>query len=73
MGQHFYSSEEIDRMLIEMKFNQRRDVLLCIDEILTALDSASPAVGQWKAARRSVQLVEGRKYAAMAGASTGAG
>lgn len=72
MGQHFYSSEELDHMLVEMKFHQRRDVLLCIDEILTALDTTSPVVDQWKAARRSVQLVEGNKFAAMAGVSIGA-
>ena len=71
MGQHFYSSEELDHMLVEMKFHQRRDVLLCIDEILTSLDTASPAVDQWKAARRSIQLVEGNKFAAMAGIPVG--
>ena len=67
MGQDFYSSEEIDHMLAEMKAHQRRDVLLCIDEILTALDKTSPAMDQWKAARRSIQLIEGNKFAAMAG------
>lgn len=64
MSQNFYSSEELDLMLAEMKAHQRRDVLLCIDEILTALDSASPATSQWKAARRSIQLVEENKFAA---------
>lgn len=72
MGNDFYSTEELDHMLAEMQFHQRRDVLLCIDEILTALDTASPAVGQWKAARKSIQLIEGNKFAAMAGATTGA-
>lgn len=72
MGQYFYTSEEVDRMLVEMKCHQRRNVLLCIDEILTALDTASPAVDQWKAARRSIQLVEGNKFAAMTGVPIGA-
>lgn len=72
MGQNFYSSEEFDQMLAEMKVHQRRDVLLCIDEILTALDTTSPAVGQWKAARRTIQLGEGSKFAAMVGVPTGA-
>lgn len=71
MGQNFYSSEELDHMLIEMKSNQRRDILLCIDEILTALDTTSPVVDQWKAARRSIQLVGGNRFAAMAGAPSG--
>lgn len=72
MGQDFYSSDELDRVLAEMKVYQRRDVLLCIDEILTALDATSPAVGQWKAARRTIQLGEGNKFAAMAGVPAGA-
>ena len=67
MGQNLYSSEEVDRMLAEIKSHQRREVLLRIDEILTALDAASPAVDQWKTARRSIQLIEGNKFAAMAG------
>lgn len=72
MDQNFYSSEELDRMLAEMKVHQRRDVLLRIDEILTALDTTSPAADQWKAARRSVQFVEGSRFAAMTGVPTGA-
>lgn len=66
MGQNFYSPEELDHILMEMKVHQRRDVLLCIDEILTALDATSPAVDQWKAARRSIQLTGGSQFAAMA-------
>ena len=72
MDQDFYSSEELDCMLAEMKFHQRRNVLLCIDEILSTLDTASPAVDQWKAARRSIHLVEGKKSAAMVGMPIGA-
>ena len=72
MGQSFYSSEELDHMLAEMKFHQRRDVLLLIDEILTALDTASPAVDQWKAARRTIQLGERDKFVAPAGMPAGA-
>ncbi len=72
MGQSYSSSEELDHVLAEMKFHQRRDVLLRIDEILTALDKASPAVDQWKAARKHIQLIEVNDLAAMAGAQTGA-
>jgi len=72
MGQSFYSSEEVDLILAGIESNQRREVLLCIDEILSALDTASPAMDQWRAARRSIQLVEGRKFAAMAGIPVGA-
>ncbi len=61
---------EIDHMLAEMNLKQRRDVLLCIDEILTALDTASPAVDQWKTARRYVQRVGGITPAAMTNIST---
>ena len=67
MNQSFYAPEELEHILTTMKSRQRRDMLLCIDEILTALDMASPAVAQWKDARRSIQLIEGKKYAAMAG------
>lgn len=56
MSQDFYSSDELDHMLAEIKNHQRRDVLLRIDEILTALDTASPALDQWKAARKSIVL-----------------
>ena len=72
MGQNFYSPEELGRMLVEMKRQQRRDVLLRINEILTAMDTASPAADQWKEAGRSIQLVEGNKFAAMAGVPIGA-
>ena len=58
-------------MLAEMKVHQRRDVMLLIDEILTTLDTASPAADKWKSARRFVQLIEGNKFAAMAGVPAG--
>ena len=57
MGQNFYSSEELQHMLEEThmlegtKVHQRLDVLLCIDEILTVMDMASPDVDQFKAAQ----------------------
>ena len=66
MNQHFYTSEELNHILAEIKEHQRRDMLLHIDEILTALDTASPAGTHWKAARRHIQLIEGKKFAAMA-------
>lgn len=72
MGHKFPSSEKSNCMLTEMERHQRRDVLLCIDEILTALDTASPTVDQRNAARRFVQLIEGNKFAAMAGVPIGA-
>lgn len=71
MDQNFYSSEELDHMLAEMKAHQRRDVMLLIDEILTTLDSTSPAADKWKSARRFVQLIEGKKFAAMPGVPAG--
>lgn len=73
MSQHFYTSEELDHILAEIKEHQRRDMLLRIDEILTSLDTASPAGLPWKAARRHIQLIEGKKFAAQTGAPTGAG
>jgi len=63
MNQNFYTPEELDHILAEMKAHHRRDMLLCIDEILTTLDATSPAGMQWKAARRHIQLIEGNKYA----------
>ena len=73
MNQHFYTSEELDLVLAEIKERQQRDLLLHIDEILTALDTTSPAGLQWKEARRHIQFIEGKKSAAMAGVSIGAG
>ena len=71
MNQHFYTSEELDLILAEIKEHQQRDLLLRIDEILTALDAASPAGLPWKAARRHIQLIEGKRFAAKAGDSIG--
>lgn len=67
MDQSFYTSEELEQILAEMKIHQRKAVLLCIDEILTAIDTASPAGEYWKAARRHIQLIEGKKFVALAG------
>ena len=64
MNQHFYTSEELDLILAEIKEHQRRDMLLRIDEILAVLDSASPAGAHWKIARRHIQFIEGKKFAA---------
>jgi len=61
MNQHFYTSEELDHILAEIKEHQRRDLLLRIDEILAALDTTSPAGEHWKEARRRIQLNEGNK------------
>ena len=63
MNPDFYTPEELDHILAEMKVHQRRDMLLCIDEILTTLHTTSPAGKQWKAARRHIQLIEGNKFA----------
>jgi hypothetical protein len=59
MGPKLSSPEESYSALMEMKCHQRRDVLLCIDELLTSLDSASHAADQREAARRLVQLIGG--------------
>ena len=72
MNQSFYPSEEFEHTLTGVKSHQCRDILLCIDEILTALDTASPAVEQWKAARKFVQLLEVNKFAAMRRMTNGA-
>ena len=69
MNQNAYVPEEPDVAMTEIKEQQRRDLLLHIDEILTTLDAASPAVDQWKAARRHVQLIEGKTHAAQTGAA----
>jgi len=63
MNQNFYTPEELNHILVKMKAHHRRDMLLCIDEILTTLDTTSPAGKQWKAARRHIQLIEGNKFA----------
>lgn len=36
MNQNFYAPEEFDHVLMGMNIHQRGDMLLCIDEILTA-------------------------------------
>lgn len=63
MNQNFYTSGELDHILAEMKVHHRRDMQLSIDEILTTLDTASPAGMPWKAARRHIQLIEENKFA----------
>ena len=55
-------SQELDHILAGMKAHHRRDMLLCIDEILTTLDTTSPAGKQWKAARRHIQFIDGNKF-----------
>ena len=73
MNPHFYTSEELVHILAEIKEHQHRDLLLRIDEILTALDTASPAGLPWKTARRHIQLIEGKKFAAPEDVFIGAG
>jgi len=55
MNQHFYTSEELDHILAEIKIHQPRNILLRIDEILAALNKTSPAEIQRKAAFNSLQ------------------
>lgn len=69
MSQCFFAPEEFGHALTGMKSHQCRDILLRIDEILSVLDTASPAMRQWKAARRFIQTMGGSKFTAMAGAS----
>lgn len=64
MKQNAYVPEELDLVLAEIKEQQRRDLLLHIDEILIALDAESPAGIYWKTARKHIQLIEGNKFAA---------
>lgn len=66
MSQNSCVSEELGLSLEEIKDHQRRGLLLCIDEILTTMDMANPAMGQWEAARSRIQLIEGNKFAALA-------
>ncbi len=55
MDHGFYTSEEIERKLAEMKIHQRMEVLLCVDEILSFLDREVPANAQWKATHGLIQ------------------
>jgi len=73
MNLHFYTSEELDLIRAEIREHQHRETLLRIDEILTVLDTESPAGLPWKKASGHIQLVEGKKFPALAGvpASTG--
>lgn len=70
MNQHFYTSEELDHILAEIKEHQRKEVLLCVDEILTLLDTTSPARLPWKAAHRHIQFIEGNKFSALTSVPT---
>ena len=63
MDQDFYTSEELNHILAEMNVHNCRDMLLCIDEILTTMDATSPVGIQWKAVRRHIQLIEENKLA----------
>lgn len=63
MNPDFYTQEELDHILAEMKIHHHRDMLLHIDEILTTLDKTSPAEMQWKSARRHIQFIAGNKFA----------
>ena len=72
MGQHFYTSAELDQIMAEIKEHQRKDMLLRIDEILAVLGTTAPAGEPRKAAGRHIQLIEGKKLSAMAGIQAGA-
>lgn len=70
MGQHFYTSAELDQIMAEIKEHQRKDMLLRIDEILAVLDTTAPAGDQGK--QSAGTFIEGKKFAAMAGVQAGA-
>lgn len=63
MNQNANVLEGLDLNLAEINEYQRRELLLCIDEILVSLDTESPAGVHWKTARRNIQLIEGNKFA----------
>ena len=73
MNQHFYTAEELGRIQEEIKVHQSREMLLCIDEILATLDTTNPAGLPWETARRHIQLIEGNRFATLAGVPVGAG
>ena len=60
MDQSFYTSEELERKLAEMKIHERREILLCVDEILAFLNTEGPAEKHWKAGQKFIQA--GRKH-----------
>lgn len=67
MGQHFYTSAELDQIMAEIKEHQHKDMLLRIDEILAVMDTAIPVGGTRKTPRRHVQLIEGKKFSTLSG------
>jgi len=77
MNQNSYTPEEIDHILADIqaaiKEHQRREFLLRMDEILTAMDTASTTGEEWKEARNFIQLMDRNKFAVLAGVQTGAG
>lgn len=73
MNQNFYTSEELDHILTEIKEHQRMDMLLRIDEILTFLDAASPTGKHRKTTPRHIQLIEGKKLVTLTEIPAGSG
>jgi len=59
MSQYFYTSEELDHILMEMESRHSRDILPCIYEVLNALDTTKPAEERLRSARRYMQLADG--------------
>lgn len=61
MDHGFYTSEELERKLAEMKIPQRREVLLCVDEMLAFMNSVCPIEERWKPGQRFIHAGEKSK------------
>lgn len=59
MSQESYTSEELDRILMEMESRHCRDILLCIHEVLNALDTTKPDEERSRSAMSCMQLASG--------------
>lgn len=66
MNHNFYSSDELEQILAEMKISQRKELLRCIEDILASMGTVNQAGDYWKAARMHVHFVEGRKFPSLA-------
>ena len=59
MGQKSYTPEELNRLLMEMESRHRRNILLCIHEVLNALDTTKPDEERSRSAMSCMQLASG--------------
>lgn len=61
MNQNSYTSWELDHILMEMESRHRRDILLCIHEVLNAMDTTKPSEERSRSARRCMEFAGGGK------------